>query len=128
MDKQSIEKYFKQTDRFMGVFAMDTFPPALPTFTGAVLNLDSSTGPGSHWVGIYMSTTLEYFDPLGHRPPIGLAYPGPIRYNKKRIQHEASISCGLFSVDFVKRRLAGEQFTSIIQSYLRNRLLNDLLQ
>lgn len=128
MDAKNIETQFRRTHGFVGVFSIDTFPSEMSPFTGAVLNLDVSTGTGTHWVGIFKSVILEYFDPLAQRPPPRLAYRGPILYNKKRIQDEASIACGSFAVDFVKRRLKGEDFTSIQRSYTSNTLFNDLLQ
>lgn len=127
MDGDSIRRQFTNTRRFYGIYSIDTFPRYLPPFTGAIINLDQSDGGGSHWVAVFKSVLLEYFDPLAQKPPPSLRYIGPIIYNKKQIQDQSSIACGAFTVDFVKRRLKGEDFTSILHSYTSNSLFNDLL-
>lgn len=75
---------------------------------------------------MYKSIVLEWFDPLG-RPPPKEAVKESMIWNKIVIQDEASVACGGFAVDFVKRRLKGEDFSSIIHSYSSNLLFNDIL-
>lgn len=127
MNKKQIEQRFKGEKRFLGVFAADQIPHYIPIGTGAVINLDPSYKLGSHWVGIYKSGNLEYFDPLGKAPPSHLKLSSPILFNRRKVQDPDSISCGEFAIHFVKRRLKGDSFSSIQHLWTRNKIFNDLL-
>ena len=54
---------------FRGVFASNTLPNVLPRGQNhaLVINLDSNKKPGSHWVGLFISSSGHgvYFDSLG---------------------------------------------------------------
>lgn len=72
-----------------------------------VINLDSSIGPGTHWVS-YIKNNKEcyYFDSFGDlRPPNEfVSYIGEncnIRYNYKRFQNFNSVICGHLCLNFL---------------------------
>lgn len=127
MNSQEISRKLRHYTRFLGVFPIDKIPKSLPFGHALIINLDRSNQPGSHWVALYKSVILEYFDPLGQPPPSQIDIKGPILYNKRKIQHSESVSCGPFAIDFVQRRFAGEDFGSIQKSYSNNQLFNDFL-
>jgi len=89
-----------------------------------ILNLDPSTKPGSHWVGVFIDTkkdkSLEYYDPLAKDPPkrfsedikglidkldpdVYLKY----KINKVKRQSDNTDTCGWHSMKWVMQRLNG---------------------
>ena len=53
------------------IFAQDDLPKKI-TSGSYIINLDSKTGPGTHWVGAYYGPKQEYavyVDPFGGIPP-----------------------------------------------------------
>lgn len=99
-----------------------------------VLNLDKLGQPGSHWVALYMnlSTGEVYFsDSNGHGPTGNIKqaihnFADYIKsknkqliykYNPNPYQKDTS-ECGVYSCNFIIRKLAGESFDSIINNAL----------
>lgn len=80
--------------------------PKKPRLTECgIVNLDSSTGPGTHWVAYYKNNVYkEYFDSYGNlQPPLELLhYLGTdITYNYKREQKFNSFNCGHLCLKFL---------------------------
>jgi hypothetical protein len=73
----------------------------------AIVNLDNTSGPGTHWVCYKKrSNKVQYFDGYGNlRPPVELAqYFGPsvdIRYNYTREQPSNTVICGHLCLNFL---------------------------
>lgn len=73
----------------------------------AIVNLDNSTGPGTHWVAYYKECNhVIYFDSYGDlKSPIELrCYLGSeciIYYNYKRFQKVNSFNCGHLCLNFL---------------------------
>ncbi|GIY77270.1 uncharacterized protein CDAR_542171 [Caerostris darwini] len=58
----------KKEKGFRDVFTIDTLPKKMRKFENGIVNLDISTGSGTHWVCYYndpQSDFVEYFDPFG---------------------------------------------------------------
>jgi len=58
----------KNVKGFRRVFTSDLLPKRIRKFKNGIINLDISTGPGTHWVCYYNDPTynfIEYFDPFG---------------------------------------------------------------
>lgn len=112
-------KYFK------GVFPIDMLPKQIGHNECGVINLDKSTGSGTHWVGYYSDHTLdytEYFDPYGEyqlidkkleiipREIVRYLRSGQkkkIMYNDAFIQDLSSKKCGCFVITYIKLRDSG---------------------
>lgn len=95
---------------FRGVFMRDSLPARVREFETGIVNLDSSSGPGTHWV-CYRKTgeLVSYFDGFGNlRPPAELvAYLGQtsvIRYNYERRQSYDSVICGHLCLRFLTKK------------------------
>lgn len=90
---------------------------------GIIYNLDVSTGPGTHWVGMYIdnkNNEINYYDSYGGLPTklignfIGTLvdkynsnnYKPVVIYNDKRHQYGGS-ECGMYSMNFILERLHG---------------------
>lgn len=97
----------KHLSNFRGVFMRDSLPQSPPKRTEcAVVNLDSTTGPGTHWVAYYKhGNSVHYFDPFGNlRPPNELLdYFRKYRifYNHDVYQNYDDINCGHLCLEFL---------------------------
>ncbi|KAE9522932.1 hypothetical protein AGLY_016563 [Aphis glycines] len=57
-------------NHFRGVFSRDDLPKKLRTIECGILNLDVSSGDGSHWLAFYkIKDKVVYFDSFGDLPP-----------------------------------------------------------
>ena len=70
-----------------------------------ILNLDTSTGQGTHWVAFYKNKNVkEYFDSFGNlQPPIELItyLKFPIKYNYEQQQKYNTNICGHLCLKFL---------------------------
>lgn len=76
----------------------------------AVVNLDSSSGPGTHWVCYKKrGNSVQYFDSFGNlRPPVELLRylsGNKIFYNYTRHQSFESSACGHICLEFLVQPL-----------------------
>lgn len=121
---------------FLGVISRDQIMQLVPDFlenanakrpSCFVMNLDKSTGPGTHWVGVFIdldkSKSVEYNDSFGEEPPPGviqdlsklvdlLRSPCLFKFKINRIayQENDSVLCGWHAMKFLRDRLAGKPF------------------
>ncbi len=99
---------------------------AYTTFA-CVLNTDSSTGPGKHWVAVFVDCrrrpwTVEYFDSTGRAPGAAVTRwmesrraqlqqcaPGAVEcVPVTRVVHQRSqTECGLYALYYIRSRLEG---------------------
>lgn len=115
---------------------------------GIIYNLDVSTGPGTHWVAVYIDNKkneVNYYDSYGSIPIDHIdkfiqklsntyatnKYNPTIIYNDKRHQFGGS-ECGMYSMNFILERLHGTTMYDISKmeipdaqmNYLRKLLYN----
>jgi hypothetical protein len=95
---------------FRGVFMRDFLPSTIHDYESGIVNLDSISGPGSHWVCYSKKRSrIEYFDSYGNlRPPIELVnyfnsspYRVDVQYNYFPKQKSNSVNCGHLCLDFL---------------------------
>jgi len=56
---------------FRGVFSRDNLPKKPYKFECAILNLDLTSGKGTHWVSFFKhNNDVIFFDPFGDLPPL----------------------------------------------------------
>uniref|UniRef100_A0A6C0C8M1 Ubiquitin-like protease family profile domain-containing protein n=1 Tax=viral metagenome TaxID=1070528 RepID=A0A6C0C8M1_9ZZZZ len=102
---------------------------------GVVFNLDKYGEEGSHWVGLYIDIKkgeIYFCDSIGKKPIENInavidsflkyyknktGKDAVYKYNAKRYQRDGS-ECGVYSCNFIIRKLAGEDFESITENYL----------
>lgn len=98
---------------FRGVFMRDVLPLKINWNESGIVNLDTVTGKGTHWVSYNKrGETIEYFDSFGNLTPTKelVAYfnsrsPMPtIRYNYFPKQKPNAINCGHLCLDFLSAR------------------------
>ena len=91
-------------------------------FIGIIYNLDPHYKSGSHWVANFINKrarTCYYFDSYGMRPPpriyrfmqwLSIQMPDiKLGWNGRKFQFSDS-ECGMYSMYFIDRMLAGEPF------------------
>ena len=99
-------------NRFREVFLRDTLPRKTKLNECGILNLDSSSGDGTHWVMWFKNGKNKfYFDSYGVQPPSELiAYlKSQIFYNSERIQQNGHLC--LFTL---KQRSLGNNLQAVI--------------
>ena len=75
----------------------DTLPTKRKFNESGILNLDSSSGDGTHWVLWFKKGKDKfYFDSYGMQPPSELIFylKSPIFYNSERVQQNGEVFCG----------------------------------
>lgn len=105
---------------------------------GIVYNLDPHFKDGSHWVANYVDIPghkCYYFDSYGYEPPKQIATfmkwlttqdpKMKLMYNARRFQHLGS-ECGMYSMYFIIRMLAGDEFRPFCRKQPRDSVMLDL--
>ncbi len=117
-DLQDAAKIIK-IPRFRGVFVRDGLPKNSRKQECGILNLDDSSGNGTHWVAWAKSgDTKYYFDSYGIQPPQELIkyLKSPILYNSERIQPDGQVFCGHLCLYVLKQLSLGKQLQDVINN------------
>ena len=105
---------------------------------GIIYNLDPHYKNGSHWVANYINIpnkTCYYFDSYGMKPPrqvytfmqwLGIQEPEiQLGWNGRRFQYSDS-ECGMYSMYFIDRMMAGEPFLKFCRRAPPDRFMLDM--
>ena len=104
---------------FRGVSLRDILPKKPKKKECGILNLDDTTGSGTHWVAWYKNgTEKKYFDSYGLQPPNELIdyLHSPILYNTERVQPKDQVFCGHLCLYVLKHLGEGQNLQDIINS------------
>ena len=104
-------------DGFRGVFLRVTLPTKTTLNECVVLNLDSSSGDGTHWVMWFKKGKEKfYFDSYGVQPPSELIdyLKPPIFYNSERVQQNGVVFCGHLCLFALKQLSLGNNLQTVI--------------
>lgn len=92
---------------FRGVFMKDRLPKCIWRNETGIVNLDNTSGPGTHWV-CYKKIlgTVYYFDSFGNLPPPKelqkyFSCTTNIFYNNESVQTYDSVVCGHLCLEFL---------------------------
>ena len=100
-----------------GVFLRDTLSTKTKLNECGILNLDSYSGDGTHWV-MWLKKIKDkfYFDSYGAQPPSELiAYlKSPLFYNIERVQQNGEMFCGHLCLFTLKQLSLGNNLQAII--------------
>ena len=109
------DRYYANNRYYGGVYSRDSIPRRISA-KFYIINLDDSTGPGTHWVVLYnVSRRPIYFDSFGVWPPKELTKIENHVFNDYyRIQSRNSSSCGLYCIYVCDQLLAGREFIDIL--------------
>lgn len=133
---QVMEHDKKSNNKFCGVYPSDLLPLKIERYPcGIILNTDSHTEKGSHWLAMYFPSKGrgEFFDSYGNRPEF---YKNTIEqwlnkhssnwtYNHRCLQSLNSSTCGQFCLYFIISRNHGKSFPAIVNSFSDNTTIND---
>ena len=95
----------------------DTLLKKLKLNECGILNLDSSSGDGTHWVMWFKKGKYTfYFDSYGVQPSSELiAYlMSPIFYNSERVQQNGEVFCGHLCLFALKQLSLGNNLQTVI--------------
>ena len=104
---------------FRGVSLRDTLPKKPKKKECGILNLDDTSGSGTHWVAWYKNgDEKNYFDSYGLQPPNELIdyLHSPILYNTERVQPYDQVFCGHLCLYVLKHLSEGQNLQDIINS------------
>ena len=104
---------------FRGVSLRDILPKKPKKKECGILNLDDTTGSGTHWVAWYKNgTEKKYFDSYGLQPPNELVdyLHSPILYNTERVQPYDQVFCVHLCLYVLKQLGGGQHLQDIINS------------
>ena len=104
---------------FRGVNLRDTLPKRPKRKECDILNLDDTTGSGTHRVAWYKNgDEKKYFDSYGLQPPNELvAYlRSPILYNTEQILPYDQVFCGRLCLYVLKQLGGGQNLQDVINS------------
>ena len=104
---------------FRGVSLRDILPKKPKKKECGILNLDDTTGSGTHWIAWYKNgTEKKYFDSYGLQPPNELVdyLHSPILYNTERVQPYDQVFCGHLCLYVLKQLGGGQHLQDIINS------------
>jgi len=104
---------------FRGAVLRDTLPkkPKRNEFT--IMNLDDTSGSGTHWVAwLKRGDKKWYFDSFGLPPPTELSdYLGDVFYATEQIQSRQDVICGHLCLFVLKEMQKGKGLQEIINTF-----------
>ena len=105
--------------RFRGVFVRDNLPYNPKKNECGILNLDDTSGEGTHWVAWYRKNGKNfYFDSYGIQPPNELInyLKNSIFYNTEQIQPKGEVFCGHLCLYVLKQLSLGKYLQEILNN------------
>lgn len=104
-----IDVILKNVKGFKGTLAKDQFKGKIKPLECGVINMDDSTGPGTHYIAYYNSPESEfvyYYDSYAVYPPKNiekylLTSGKTIAYNNSQHQDIGSVICGYYCIMFI---------------------------
>ena len=116
MTDLQLRRQFAHHPLFRGVFMRDALPPAPRPQEFGFLNLDSSDGPGTHWVAWFKRGPYKiYFDSYGADPPLELSrYLGTALLSTEKLQRFGTNYCGQLCVFVISQLLRGRRFDDVL--------------
>jgi len=104
---------------FRGVFLRDTLPKKPKRNECSIMNLDDTSGDGTHWVTWFKHGNNKfYFDSFGLPPPTELNdYLGDVFCPTEQIQPRQEVICGHLCLFVLKEMQKGQGLQEIIKKF-----------
>jgi len=104
---------------FRDVFLRDTLPKKPKRNECAIMNLDDTSGDGTHWVVWFERGDKKwYFDSYRFPPPTELNnYLGDVLYTTEQIQPRQEVFCGHLCLFVLKEMQKRKHLQEIINSF-----------
>lgn len=120
---------------FINVFASDQLPKKITHYPAClIVNLDSSTQPGSHWIAFYMTNVkeIEMFDSYGNSPELFnksiknfVSKFNHVTYNPVTLQSNISAVCGQYCIYYLYCKCRGRTLRQFLSYFTLNNVSND---
>lgn len=130
-----VENLLKSIKGFKGVSAKDEFSGPISPLEYGVINIDDSTGPGTHFTA-YANRPgddhVYYYDSYGVVCPKNIekylkTSGKPIAYNNSQHQLIDSVICGFYCCMFIVYMSKGSSFYDFLSLFTDNHIANDNL-
>lgn len=134
LSNTDIQHLMSDVKSFKGVYPKDKLKSVKKFKDGSIIiNLDNSTGSGTHWVCINIDSTkpyVEYYDSFGLSPAKEIVqflnkYKKPIKYQDNQLQNDTSVLCGYFCCDYLHQRYRGIEPEVILRQFTNKPSLNN---
>ena len=120
-----IKSDFKLKQIFVGIYPRDLLPKTIRKRPAIIIiNTDVSSGPGQHWVVVYLGlSSAEYFDSYGlNVQSLDILtfihnHSSKYVYNDRVIQHIFSLKCGLYCLYYALKKARGANMVSILKPF-----------
>lgn len=120
-----LEAKLKKLPYYRGIFSHDKLPDSIKLNEIGVINLDKSSGQGTHWVGYANLDQLPYvvyYDSFGIPPPETIAMylltsGKPLRYSNHQMQAPTSVLCGAYVYDFLQHVVLSKDPFDALERY-----------
>lgn len=121
LSNYQINQFENSSPHFGGCYSRDVLPPIRNRFY--IINLDSNSGPGTHWVLLYNCDphTSYYFDSYGMPPPQEIV-EAMKHSNKKRVFNDVDLqalgsdACGWWCMYIANALDEGQNFVTTIKN------------
>lgn len=93
-----------------------------------IVNSEPSTLPGRHWMCVFNSNPMEFFDPLGHDARhynLDTNLKNNYVYNNTKVQGPFSVKCGQFCLFYLYHRCNGYTMLDIVNILDNSFIVND---
>lgn len=126
LSNTDIQHLMSDVKLFKGVYPKDKLKLVKKFKNGSmIVNLDDSTGSGTHWVCVNIDSTkpyVEYHDSFGLYPPNEIVaflnkYKKPIIYQEDQLQNDKSVLCGYYCCDYLTQRYRGIEPEVILKQF-----------
>jgi len=122
LSNSEIKDAFKKFSlkNFHGVFLRDTLPKKPKRNECAIMNLNDTSGDGTHWVAWFKRGDKKwYFDSFGLPPPTELNdyLDGDVFYPTEKIQPRQEVFCGHLCLFVLKEMQKGKGLQEIINTF-----------
>ena len=117
-----VEEYFHGRKTWGGAITKDKVPKTIASGKFYIVNLDNSTGPGTHWTLLFNCKPNEciYFDSYGMPPPESVVTAmlntrkKTQTYNNVDLQELGTQTCGWWCIYVAEELLAGKSLLQTV--------------
>ena len=140
MNTEAIDMNLQKEERFVGAFPCDMVPEVVKYEYSIIINVDSKTQEGSHWVALGIRGDNAYFcDSFGRRfdnfsfPELfinsinKLCQGKQVHFNETILQSFSATTCGEYAIYFIKMFHSGKTFKQMFSRFTENLNQNDKL-
>lgn len=120
---------------FIDIFPSNYLPNEISKYPSCfVVNVDTSSEPGSHWLALYISTpnSIEFFDSYGNAPTYYEGFISDfvskyplVNYNPMVLQSNISAVCGHYCVYFLYFKCRGQSLKRLLSTFVTKSICND---